>query len=51
MIGTLNDVMHLRYATRLIPVVVLSGVFWLGILCSLMFAGCFTRDWLSVEER
>jgi cytochrome c oxidase subunit 4 len=43
--------MHLRYATRLIPVVVLSGVFWLGILFALMFADYFTRDWLGVEGR
>jgi caa(3)-type oxidase subunit IV len=43
--------MHVRYATRLIPVVVLSGVFWLGILFSLMFADYFTRDWLGVEGR
>ena len=42
--------MHVRYGTKLIPVVVLSGVFWLCILFSLLFADYLSRGWL-VEGR
>lgn len=43
--------MHVRYGTKLIPVVILSGLFWLFILFCLMFADYFTRGWLGVEGR
>ena len=43
--------MHVRYASRLIPVVILSGIFWLGILFVLLFADYGFRGWLGVEGK
>ena len=37
--------MHVKYATRLTRVVVVSGVFWLGILLVLTFNDYLTRGW------
>ena len=37
--------MHVKYATRLTRVVVVSGVFWLGILLALTFSDYLTRGW------
>ena len=37
--------MHVKYATRLTRVVVVSGVFWLGILLALTFSDYLTRAW------
>lgn len=39
--------MHLLHSTRLTYVVVVSGLFWLGILLVLTFNDYLTRDWLS----
>lgn len=39
--------MHVRYATRLIPIVVAGGVFWLLILFGLTMADYVTRGWLG----
>jgi cytochrome c oxidase subunit 4 len=37
--------MHVRYSTRLTWVVVVAGVFWLGILLALTFSDYLTRSW------
>jgi cytochrome c oxidase subunit IV len=39
--------MHVKYATRLTTLVVVSGLFWLGILLSLTLSDYLTRGWLS----
>jgi cytochrome c oxidase subunit 4 len=43
--------MHVRYATRLTGLVVVSGVFWLFIMVSLTLADYATRGWLGVAGR
>ena len=43
--------MHVRYNTRLIPVIIVSGLFFLLILFSLLFADYFSRGWLGVDGR
>ena len=43
--------MHVRYDTKLIPVVIFSGLFWLVILFALTFADYASRGWLGVEGR
>ena len=43
--------MHVRYNTRLIPVIIVSGLFFLAILFSLTFADYFSRGWLGVDGR
>jgi len=43
--------MHVRYATRLTPLVVLSGLFCLVIMVGLTFADYATRGWLGVPGR
>jgi len=43
--------MHVRYATRLTSLVVLSGVFWLIIMVGLTFTDYATRGWLGVAGR
>ncbi len=37
--------MHVKYSTRLTWIVVVSGVFWLGILLALTFGDYLTRGW------
>ena len=37
--------MHVKYGTRLTWVVVIGGVFWLGILLVLLFSDYLTRGW------
>ncbi len=37
--------MHVKYSTRLTGIVVVSGVFWLGILLALTFGDYLTRGW------
>jgi cytochrome c oxidase subunit 4 len=37
--------MHVKYSTRLTWVVVIGGVFWLGILLTLTFGDYLTRAW------
>ena len=37
--------MHVKYSTRLTWVVVVSGVFWLGILLALTMTDYLTRAW------
>ena len=43
--------MHVRYATRLTGVVVVSGIFWLLIFVGLTLADYATRGWLGVPGR
>jgi cytochrome c oxidase subunit 4 len=43
--------MHVRYATRLTGLVVVSGVFWLVIMVGLTFVDYATRGWLGVAGR
>ena len=40
--------MHVRYSARLVWVIVISALFWMGILFALTFSDYFTRGWLSV---
>jgi cytochrome c oxidase subunit 4 len=37
--------MHVKYSTRLTWLVVVGGVFWLGILLALLFSDYLTRPW------
>ena len=39
--------MHVRYSTRLIPVVVAAGVFWLLLLFGLTMGDYVSRGWLG----
>ena len=43
--------MHVRYGTRLIPLVVLAGLFWLVILIALSLTDYWARGWLGVPGR
>jgi cytochrome c oxidase subunit 4 len=43
--------MHVRYGTRLIPLVVAAGLFWLVILIVLSLTDYLTRGWLGVPGR
>lgn len=38
--------MHVRYSPRLIWVVVVAGLFWLGIMIALTLGDYLTRGWL-----
>ena len=40
--------MHVRYSSRLTRVVVISGLFWLGILMVLTMGDYLSRGWLGV---
>lgn len=40
--------MHVRYSTRLIPLVVVGGVFFLVILFGITMADYVSRGWLGV---
>ena len=39
--------MHLRYSRRLMQLVVVAGLFWLGIMISLTMTDFLTRGWLT----
>jgi len=43
--------MHVRYSTRLVPLVVASGVFGLVIMIGLTFVDYATRGWLGVAGK
>ena len=43
--------MHVRYATRLTGLVIVSGLFFLVIMVGLTFADYATRGWLGVAGR
>ena len=40
--------MHVRYSSRLISVILISALFWMGILFALTFSDYFTRDWIPI---
>ncbi len=40
--------MHVRYSSRLVWVIVISALFWMGVLFALTFSDYFTRDWLPI---
>ena len=40
--------MHVRYSNRLVWVIVISALFWMGILFALTFSDYATRGWLQV---
>jgi cytochrome c oxidase subunit 4 len=40
--------MHVRYSSRLVWVVVTSALFWMAIMFALTFADYWTRGWLPV---
>lgn len=39
--------MHLRYSARLVWVIFISALFWMGILFALTFSDYWTRQWLN----
>jgi len=39
--------MHLRYSQRLLWIIFLSALFWMGLLFALTFSDYWTRQWLS----
>jgi cytochrome c oxidase subunit 4 len=43
--------MHVRYGTRLTPLVIAAGLFWLVILIALSLTDYLTRGWLGVPGR
>jgi cytochrome c oxidase subunit IV len=43
--------MHVRYGTRLVPLAILAGLFWLVILIALSLTDYFSRGWLGVPGR
>ena len=42
--------MHVRYSARLVWVIVVAALFWMGILFAFTFADYFTRPWLSTQS-
>ena len=43
--------MHMKYSTRMVPLVFASGIFGLVILLGITFADYFSRGWLGVAGR
>ena len=43
--------MHVRYGTRLTPLVIAAGLFWLVLLIGLSLTDYLTRGWLGVPGR
>ena len=43
--------MHVRESPRLVSVVVISGLFWLGILLALTMSDYLTRGWMTRGSR
>ena len=39
--------MHLRYSARLVWIIFISALFWMGILFALTFSDYWTRTWLT----
>lgn len=39
--------MHLRYSARLVWVIFISALFWMGLLFALTFSDYWTRTWLN----
>ena len=43
--------MHVLYGTRLTPLVIAAGLFWLTLLIALSLTDYLTRGWLGVPGR
>jgi len=43
--------MHVRYGSRLTPLVITAGLFWLILLIALSLTDYLTRGWLGVPGR
>ena len=43
--------MHVRYGSRLTPLVIAAGLFWLVLLIALSLTDYLTRGWLGVPGR
>jgi cytochrome c oxidase subunit IV len=43
--------MHLRYSSRLTPIVIAAGLLWLGILIVGIMDDMVTRGWLNVPGK
>jgi len=41
--------MHVRYSARLVWVIIVSALFWMGILFAFTLSDYFTRSWLSTQ--
>ena len=41
--------MHVRYSTRLVWVIVVAALFWMGILFALTFSDYLTREWIPLS--
>ena len=41
--------MHVRYSARLVWVIVIAALFWMGIMFAFTLSDYFTRDWLSTQ--
>lgn len=39
--------MHLRYSSRLVWIIFVSALFWMGLLFALTFSDYWTRSWLN----
>lgn len=42
--------MHVRYSSRLTQIVVISGLFWLGIMFVLTMSDYLTRGWIAYSR-
>ena len=42
--------MHVRYSARLVWVIVVAALFWMGILFAFTLSDYFTRGWLSTQS-
>jgi cytochrome c oxidase subunit IV len=42
--------MHVRYSARLVWVIIISALFWMGIMFAFTFSDYFTRGWLSTQS-
>jgi cytochrome c oxidase subunit 4 len=41
--------MHVRYSARLVWVILIAALFWMGILFAFTLSDYFTRGWLSTQ--
>ena len=41
--------MHVRYSARLVWVIIIAALFWMGIMFAFTFSDYFTRGWLSTQ--
>jgi cytochrome c oxidase subunit 4 len=41
--------MHVRYSARLVWVIIIAALFWMGIMFAFTLSDYFTRGWLSTQ--